>query len=135
MDPDELKDQISRRSMLKRIGAGAAVAWTAPVLSSLRMPAYAQATPRCAPEPPCGTACGSVFPDDFVLCAATCICVETVEGRCACIQLNVSTGPCTSTAECGSAAVCVKATCLGDVCQPLCTSDAATAAASGPNIR
>jgi hypothetical protein len=37
---------ISRRRMLKRIGAGAAIAWSAPVLTSIRAPAYAQ-TPTC----------------------------------------------------------------------------------------
>jgi len=37
---------ISRRRMLKRIGAGAAVAWTAPILTSIRTPAFAQ-SPSC----------------------------------------------------------------------------------------
>jgi hypothetical protein len=36
---------ISRRRMIKRIGAGAAVAWTAPVLMSVRVPAFAQSPP------------------------------------------------------------------------------------------
>lgn len=36
---------ISRRRMLKRMGAGVAVAWTAPILTSVRVPAYAQTTP------------------------------------------------------------------------------------------
>lgn len=44
---------ISRRRMLKRVGAGVAVAWTAPILTSVRVPAYAQTTPgvcsMCAP--------------------------------------------------------------------------------------
>lgn len=37
---------ISRRRLIKRIGAGAAVAWTAPVLLSVKVPAYA-ASPAC----------------------------------------------------------------------------------------
>jgi hypothetical protein len=37
---------ISRRRMIKRIGAGAAVAWTAPVLMSVKTPAFAQ-SPAC----------------------------------------------------------------------------------------
>jgi CHRD domain len=44
---------ISRRKMLKRVGAGVAVAWTAPILTSVRVPAYAQVSPGCrlsAPE-------------------------------------------------------------------------------------
>jgi hypothetical protein len=36
---------ISRRRMLRRLGAGVAVAWTAPILTSVRVPAYAQTTP------------------------------------------------------------------------------------------
>ena len=36
-----MKDPISRRVMLKRIGAGAAVAWTVPVLTTIRTPAFA----------------------------------------------------------------------------------------------
>ena len=42
MDPDQVGHQISRRRMLKRIGAGAAVAWTAPVLTSIRTSAFGQ---------------------------------------------------------------------------------------------
>jgi len=35
------ESQISRRRMLKRIGAGAAVAWTVPIMSSIGTPAFA----------------------------------------------------------------------------------------------
>jgi hypothetical protein len=38
---------ISRRRLIKRIGTGAAVAWTAPILTSLRVPAFAQSPPAC----------------------------------------------------------------------------------------
>jgi hypothetical protein len=34
--------KISRRSMLKRLGAASTVAWTAPVITSFRVPAFAQ---------------------------------------------------------------------------------------------
>jgi hypothetical protein len=37
---------ISRRRLIKRIGAGAAVAWSAPVLLSVRVPAFSQ-SPSC----------------------------------------------------------------------------------------
>jgi hypothetical protein len=37
---------ISRRRMIKRIGAGAAVAWTSPILMSVKVPAFAQ-SPVC----------------------------------------------------------------------------------------
>jgi hypothetical protein len=42
-----IADGISRRKMLKRVGAGAAVAWTAPVLLTIRTPAYGQASGTC----------------------------------------------------------------------------------------
>jgi CHRD domain-containing protein len=49
MTPEEpqVAGGVSRRRMLKRIGAGAAVAWTAPILTSVRTPAFAQASPSC----------------------------------------------------------------------------------------
>lgn len=47
MAPEELQaGGVSRRKMLKRIGAGAAVAWTAPIITSVRTPAWAQ-YPSC----------------------------------------------------------------------------------------
>ncbi|MGH2555238.1 MAG: hypothetical protein ACRDHO_05925 [Actinomycetota bacterium] len=36
------RSEISRRSMLKRLGAASVVTWTAPVITSMRAPAYAQ---------------------------------------------------------------------------------------------
>jgi hypothetical protein len=63
----EIQDRISRRRMIKRLGAATAVAWTAPVLSSLGTPAFAQAVScrdcvalgqpgdtHCAQQPDCG---------------------------------------------------------------------------------
>lgn len=39
---DSAFDGISRRRVLKRIGSGVAIAWTAPILTSIRTPAFAQ---------------------------------------------------------------------------------------------
>ena len=36
------EERISRRRILKRIGGGAVIAWSAPVLTSIRAPAYAE---------------------------------------------------------------------------------------------
>src|SRR2546422_11153148 len=47
MQPGDRKHSLSRRKMLKRIGAGAAIAWTTPILSSVHTPAFAQASPHC----------------------------------------------------------------------------------------
>jgi len=48
MAPEELEGAggVSRRKMLQRIGAGVAVAWTAPIITSVRVPAFAQ-SPTC----------------------------------------------------------------------------------------
>src|SRR5438445_9939036 len=42
LDIDEQKpaEAISRRGVLKRIGAGAAIAWSTPILTSVRAPAF-----------------------------------------------------------------------------------------------
>src|SRR6266542_1886664 len=46
------EERLSRRRMLKRIGTGAAVAWTAPAIVSLTArPAFAQGRGACAPTP------------------------------------------------------------------------------------
>jgi hypothetical protein len=127
-------ERISRRRALKRVAAGAAVAWSAPVLTSLSAPAFAQYGP-CPVPPPCGPACASSgFRDCQV--APPCICVETVEGECACVQFNIGTVACSATTDCGAGAVCVNETCLGDFCQPLCAGLAPShGTISGVNLR
>ena len=96
MDPDERKDGISRRRMLTRIGAGAAVAWSAPVLMSIRTPAFGQGSPVCAPGCPqcdfgedCGPNCqcagipiecfcsdGGACGEDFSICETDADCEQ-----------------------------------------------------------
>src|SRR5437588_13118859 len=49
-DPEDQARSVSRRKVLKRIGAGAVVAWSTPILTSIRAPAYAASPP---PPPPC----------------------------------------------------------------------------------
>jgi len=46
-EPVEPSEGISRRRMLKRIGVGAAIAWTAPVLTSIHTPAFAASLGPC----------------------------------------------------------------------------------------
>jgi hypothetical protein len=76
---------VSRRAMLKRIGAGAAVAWSAPVITSIRTPAFAQYPGTgCIELPQAGTVTATVTsksalhtlefglqsPDQVVVCSA-----------------------------------------------------------------
>lgn len=65
---------ISRRRMLKRIGAGAAVAWSAPILTSIRTPAFAQYGCDCPPF--------------------NCSSPETCDNGCFCAPHHGNGGPC-----------------------------------------
>jgi hypothetical protein len=114
---------LSRRHALKRIGIAGAVAWTAPVISSIRTPAYAQ-SPACEPwecgDPivECGIACG----------ASPCVCDVDVERNTYCWD-NYSCDPacgaiaCTSSADCapiGSGNWRCITSCCGQTCAPPC---------------
>ena len=83
-DVDVPDGGISRRRALKRIGAGAAIAWSAPILTSLRTPAFAQ-SPTCGPcegdfcggqsqcsdAPPLGCFCAQIVGSE-----PTCFCYQ-----------------------------------------------------------
>jgi hypothetical protein len=125
MSPEELepKQGISRRRMIKRIGAGAAVAWTAPILTSVRTPAFAQNVDRCSPED-----CGCSTPCNFAIpCQGRgdCNCwVHAASRVCVCQFFVGSCGdfglcPGGSDTECAEGMCCVD-TCCGFTCAPAC---------------
>jgi len=123
-------DGISRRRMLKRIGAGAAVAWSAPVLTSLASPAFAQ-TPTCSE--PCDFVCG----DEARQCGPSdceldfCLCEQTTENTCLCAQdaFCDQLRPCETSADCINGGSCVLDTCCGGgVCIRDCGDCGGTAA-------
>jgi hypothetical protein len=91
---DEFADKgVSRRSALKRIGAGAAIAWTAPVLTSIRTPAFAQTTACASGCPECQ------FGAPCLNCGA-CVGIPT---ECVCADTGICTAPdpiCSSDADC-----------------------------------
>lgn len=64
-------DGVSRRTVLRRAAAGAAIAWTAPVVTSWNVPAYARGSFECGFENALGAACGERF----------CICAQATESR------------------------------------------------------
>jgi hypothetical protein len=115
------RNTVSRRRMLKRIGVASAVAWTAPVLTSIRTPAFAT-SPVCD-CPPYG--CGQ--PPRF--CPnSDCGCAPHHEGGpCVCfsgsINCNIEDHPiCSTDADCvaqGLGDKCVDfdpcAVCFGNV--------------------
>jgi len=124
MTPEELgQDGISRRKMLKRIGAGAAVAWSAPILTSMATPAFAQYD-----EFPCGT-CDPANP-----CSALDPCGPS--GACACFVLQreprckcgdfpsnfcADYPPCATDADCPSGMECYLSCCPAGICRGPCT--------------
>jgi hypothetical protein len=135
MIPEELEnvttEGISRRRMIKRIGAGAAIAWSAPILSSIKAPAFAQRD-KC-PETgcedrfaPCGDggcqtgACtaglGCFKTDDT---EGNCHCAQNI--FCSCVSACVSSSDCApdqfciTDTGCGSGGVCVN--CCGEGCR------------------
>jgi hypothetical protein len=99
---DENREGISRRRLLKGLGAGTAVAWSAPVLMSIKSPAFAQATPRCEPFDLCGQGefCG---PDSA--CGEGCGgCTVLIDNSCLCWDIGYFCDPDGQT--CGSDADC-----------------------------
>jgi hypothetical protein len=117
---------ISRRRMLKRIGAGAAVAWSAPILTSINTSAYA-ATGPCAGQPNCLSGCNG-----HLLCGNPCFCMQHhVDKACVCIGQGLC-AVCSNDADCdpitGPGSVCVDVDqnagcCVGisnTACQPPC---------------
>ena len=129
MDDLERPDGISRRGMIKRIGAGAAIVWAAPVLTSLRMPAFAQTT-----SGPCAPTCTTCFACDSAVCSGTdcfsgftCLCSVTTEGDCFCAQNQFGSGDCTSSAQCQPGERCMNIAaygCAGTTCLPACSGSA-----------
>jgi hypothetical protein len=79
---EENREGISRRRLLKGLGAGTAVAWSAPVLMSINTPAFAQASPTCEPFDICGqgdfcgpnSGCGEGCGGCTILMDNTCFC-------------------------------------------------------------
>ena len=117
MEPENRAGDISRRRMLKRIGAGAAIAWSAPVLTSLRIPAFAQAGSPVCQDCACFAAAGPCpgNPD--------CLCDRTMEGTCVCDQ-ELGLGDCTTTAQCeaefGAGTHCICFTEASGICVREC---------------
>jgi hypothetical protein len=122
MEEEVRENQVSRRKMLKRIGAGAAVAWTAPILTSIRTPAFAASPVGCEKDFP---ACLDPNSDcnNQQICQSSpnfCCCGRTPDGRTCFCYIHGSCGtPCASQADCSGGTTCV-ASCCGFACQSPC---------------
>jgi hypothetical protein len=129
---------ISRRRLLKRIGAGAAVAWSAPVLTSIRTPAFAQYSgSRCDPGQECVPDCDVLRPcQGNPNCGCfrmrhfdVCYCGDLRDGFCD------SFPPCETQGECPAGEVCVESCCPTGICMPPCgLSSKRRFAGKGPKL-
>ena|SRR5947208_9003160 len=126
----ESEKEISRRSLLKKIGAGAAIAWAAPVLSSFGARAFASQGHGCLV---CiggvGEGCAVGGDDCFgqTNCSPPghlCTCLRTTEDTCFCHEPQQCLGlqPCTGGADCPPGWACTFSCCGGPFCVPPCTA-------------
>jgi hypothetical protein len=134
---EPIQEGISRRSAIKRIGVVGAVAWSAPVLSSMSAPAFAQG--GSGPNPECaGASCTT-----FIPCSSgnpDCVCTTVFGGGGFCVPGSTScgvTGPCGPAGECPDGNLCVVDTCCGEpVCVPIsleCEAGTGAAASARPS--
>jgi hypothetical protein len=120
-------ERISRRRMLKRIGAGAAVAWMSPVVTSLGTHAWAGECPECEGGPGVGCAVGGDDCFGQTDCSPpgkSCICLRTTEEECFC-DLNSNCAdlqPCNGTGDCPPGYACTYSCCGGTLCGPPCSA-------------
>jgi hypothetical protein len=109
---------ISRRRMIKRIGAGTAVVWSAPALTTLGSRALAQGYPDL---------CTGCDPDCNVRppCSADCVCLPTTDGQCFCTPGDFNCAgleSCGAGGACPSGFECIQSSCCGGAtkCFPEC---------------
>jgi hypothetical protein len=103
-EEERQQSSISRRTMLKRIGAAGAIAWVTPAISSLTTPAFAASQGSST----CSSPCTDCFTDGVSgVCGndgAPCLCSTTVEGDCFCGSDFIA--PCAGVSNCRSSADC-----------------------------
>jgi hypothetical protein len=128
MNPEELepKEGVSRRKMLKRIGAGAAIAWTAPILTSIRTPAFATTGETCGCD--LSTPCNA--PIDCHNSGGQCNCwVNSAHSACFCGPFD----PCSNHTPCGPGDTCAPGeTCVENCCGKLCYTPCSVGGRSRP---
>jgi len=136
MENEELRGGMSRRTAIKSVAAGTALAWAAPAITTMGGSAFAQ---DGSPLPACT---GQDFQCDVVVeCGTTgpltlCVCDVTVEGDIFCWENFFCDGaqPCASSADCANLPgyTCVT-TCCGTTCAPPCGENLVTTTTSGRN--
>jgi hypothetical protein len=122
------ENSISRRRMLKRIGSGAAIAWSAPVLTSVSASAQVTCPPSTCFDQTCQPACNSFRPcREPSNCGCfpfrgnldACFCGDPADGMCE------SFPPCESSEDCGFegevCGACVDSCCPTGICMKPCS--------------
>src|SRR5439155_3380981 len=127
-EPQVQKDGISRRRMLKRIGAGAAIAWTAPIVTSLHTPAFAAQRQDCSSNGCAG--CGPILNGNAGCSQGSCTgglgCFDSLNTEGACVNWqNIFCScltPCSSSSDCSGTSQCLCSNngCGGSFCVPCC---------------
>jgi hypothetical protein len=119
------RDPVSRRTMLKRIGAAGAIAWATPVISSLKTPAFAASaitTRPCDSPGVCGQGFSACASDPF----GACFCFGDFNGRGFCGSNALCSGlsACGVDGSCPPGFACGIDTCCGSpVCIAICQVD------------
>lgn len=119
MDDRSSEHQISRRTVLKRIGAGTAIGWSLPVITSLSTPALAQASPPPVVCSSCGCL-GEILPFCRQEPPLSCNCVLSVAGVCECLDISDVGNACGPGDTCPSGYVCVRACDASTLCVAQC---------------
>jgi hypothetical protein len=126
---------VTRRRMLKRIGTGAAIAWSTPVLTSLTVPAFAQSPPACESEicTSCGCRpgdiCGPAVFCNPAGCGGDCICLNNSDfSACDCkafpSNFCADYPPCQSNADCPVVGqCCMRSCCPEGTCMDPCSEN------------
>ena len=125
---EETNTGISRRTALKRIGVGAAVVWTAPMVMSIETPAFA-ASPVC-------TNCSTLCPRGDHICGPghSCLIHQDPSGGCVCVHASYcgqseragNNEPPNAILTCNRDADCNQNGATGYVCAVTCCPDAPT---------
>jgi hypothetical protein len=115
---------VSRRDALKRIGAGAAVAWTAPTLLSMQAAGAGSPHPCNITMAPCGKGADCDVPATCGPTGSGCACFNVagdIGQFCSSGEFNCGNQiVCTSSDQCPCGWGCVASCCGPGVCRPPC---------------
>ncbi|CAN5206312.1 hypothetical protein BH20ACT24_BH20ACT24_02840 [soil metagenome] len=136
MDSEMPERRVSRRDLLKKLGAGVAVAWSAPIVTSFGAKAFATGQHKNRCSQPCANTrlCCINCPGAL---DGLCGCSNDTELRCVCWTnaFCVDLSDCQSSADCGTRERCIRNTGCGFAgkCIPFCGDPVASRGArSGP---